>query len=268
MKRTALAIAIGAISAGLSMGTWAQEPTDAENQTETQQPSPEQASPEQDNEMEVQVEEQPAEVLVEQEASDVTVEQEPPDVTIEQPEPEVTITQPEPNVEIKEAEPEVTVEDTGEPEVTIESSGEPEVTVEEESQDEPPEEQEQPPEEQEQMQQEAASSSSSALMSMQVSDLEGMTVTNQDGDDIGDISHISQHNQSGDLYAIMGVGGFLGLGQTEIAMGINEMEMQGEELVLTTNRTKDEIEQSSEDYNEDDYTQVDSDMTLSEASSQ
>lgn len=275
MKRTALAIAIGAISAGLSMGTWAQDPADAEKQetqTETQQPSSEQASSEQDNEMEVQVEEQPADVQVEQEAPDVTVEQEPPEVTIEQPEPEVTIEQPEPNVEIQEAEPEVTVEDTGEPEVTIESSGEPEVTVEdeEESQDQSPEEQDQPPEpeEQEQAQQEPTSSADSALMSMQVSDLEGMTVTNQDGEEIGDISHISQHNQSGDLYAIVGVGGFLGIGQTDIAMAIDEMEMQGEELVLTTNRTKDEIQESSEDYNEDDYTQVDSDMTLSEASSQ
>ncbi len=273
MKRTALAIAIGAISAGLSMGTWAQDPADAEKQetqTETQQPSSEQASSEQDNEMEVQVEEQPADVQVEQEAPDVTVEQEPPEVTIEQPEPEVTIEQPEPNVEIEEAEPEVTVEDTGEPEVTIESSGEPEVTVEEESQDQSPEEQDQPPEpeEQEQAQQEPTSSADSALMSMQVSDLEGMTVTNQDGEEIGDISHISQHNQSGDLYAIVGVGGFLGIGQTDIAMAIDEMEMQGEELVLTTNRTKDEIQESSEDYNEDDYTQVDSDMTLSEASSQ
>ncbi|MBS9402195.1 PRC-barrel domain-containing protein [Halomonas sp. TRM85114] len=273
MKRTALAIAIGAISAGISMGTWAQDPPDAEtqeNQTETQ-PASEQASSEQDNEMDVQVEEQPAEVQVEQEAPDITVEQEPPEVTIEQPEPEVTITQPEPNVEIQEAEPEVTVEDTGEPEVTIESSGEPEVTVEDQEQQEEQDqqqEQEQPPEEQEQAQQEESSGSSSALMSMQVSDLEGMTVNNQDGEEIGEVRQISQHNQSGDLYAIVGVGGFLGIGRSDIAMALDEMEMQGEELVLTTNRTQDEIEQSSEDYNEDDYTQVDSDTTLSEASSQ
>ncbi|HSP57838.1 MAG TPA: DUF6470 family protein [Halomonas sp.] len=263
MKRTALAIAIGAICAGLSMGTWAQDPPDAENETETQQPSSEQASPEQDNEMEVQVEEQPADIQVEQEAPDVTVEQEPPEVTIEQPEPEVTIEQPEPNVEIQQAEPEVTVEDSGEPEVTVESSGEPEVTVEDEE-----ESQDQSTEEQEQTQQESAASSSSALMSMQVSDLEGMTVINQDGEEIGEVSQISQHNQSGDLYAIVGVGGFLGIGRTEIAMTVDEMEMQGEELVLTTHRTQDEIKESSEDYNEDDYTQVDSDVTLSEASSQ
>ncbi|SFU94519.1 PRC-barrel domain-containing protein [Halomonas korlensis] len=272
MKRTALAIAIGAISAGLSMGTWAQDPPDAENQenqTQTQQPSSGQASPDQENDMEVQVEEQPADVQVDQEAPDVTVEQEPPEVTIEQPEPEVTIDQPEPNVEIQEAEPEVTVEDTGEPEVTVESSGEPEVTVEEESQDQQQQDQQQQDQQdQAQQQQETTSSSDSALMSMQVSDLEGMTVNNQDGEEIGEVSQISQHNQSGDLYVIVGVGGFLGIGRTEIAMALDEMEMQGEDLVLKTNRTQDEIEQSSEDYNEDDYTQVDSDMTLSEASSQ
>jgi ribosomal 30S subunit maturation factor RimM len=157
MKRTALAISIGAICTGLAMGTWAQDPPDAEtqeNQMESQQPASEQ-----DNEMEV--------------------------------------TQSEPNEEIQKAEPEDTAEDSSETEVTIESSGESEVTVEEESKDE-----------QEETQQESTSSQSSALMSLRVSDLEGMNITNQDDEKIGKVGQISQHNQSGDLYAIVGVGGF------------------------------------------------------------
>jgi hypothetical protein len=209
MKRTVLAISIGAVCTGLSMGAWAQDSPDEEtqeNQTETQQ-----SASEQDTEM--------------------------------------------------EAEPEVTVKDSGEPEVTIESSGDSEMTAEEESQ-------EQPLDEQEPTQQESASSQSSALMSLRVSDLEGMTITNQDGEKIGEVSQISQQNQTGGLYAIVGVGGFLGIGSTDIALDITEIDMQEDELVLKTNRTKDEIEESSEEYDEENFTQVDSDMTLSEASSQ
>jgi len=128
-----------------------------------------------------------------------------------------------------------------------------------------PEEQSQPQDEQ-QMQEEP-SSADSAIMAMQVSDLEGMTVVNQDGEKIGEVGKISQHNQSGDLYAIVGVGGFLGIGQSGVALAIDEMEVQDDQLVLKTNRTEEEVKQASDDYNEDDYTQVDSDMTLSEASS-
>lgn len=213
MKRTALAIAIGAICTGLSMGAWAQDPPDAEG-------------------------------------SDNTITQQ------EDTQPQDQAEQPEPSSE----------QDNG-MEAQEEATTAPEGQDEEEDQPEEPVQEDQPQPQDEQQMQEASSSADSAIMAMQVSDLEGMTVVNQDGEEIGEVGQISQHNQSGDLYAIVGVGGFLGIGQSGVALAIDEMEVQDDQLVLKTNRTEDEIKQASDEYNEDDYTQVDSDMTLSEAAS-
>ncbi|QJQ96545.1 MULTISPECIES: PRC-barrel domain-containing protein [Halomonadaceae] len=106
------------------------------------------------------------------------------------------------------------------------------------------------------------------LMSKQVSDLEGMTVVNQDGEDIGNIQHIAQHNETGDLYAVVSVGGLWGIGATDIALSIDEMEVQDDQLVMSTTYGEDEIESSSDEYNEENYTELDGDMTLSEAHQQ
>lgn len=248
MKRTALAMAIGAISIGLSGAVLAQE--SSQNDTENaNQMTQEQNQRSGDETRDINVDQKPAQIEVEQES---------PDITVDQAQPEVTITQPEPEVTVEKAEPNVTVEQTGETEVTVEQADDAQVSV---NQDE---------KEQERQQADQADQNNqeNSLTSHQVSDLEGMTVINQEDEEIGDIQHIAKHNDSGELFAIVSVGGLWGIGATDIALPIKEMQLENDQLVVNTDYGSDEIEDSSNDYQEDEYSEVDSDMTLSEAQQQ
>lgn len=279
MKRTTLAIAISAICTGLSGGVLAQENNqndtdtadrmtqqqDASAQTQQQQPDASsmdaQDQANDDETMDVQVDEEPAEVKVQQESPDIQVEQSQPEVTVEQPEPEVTIEQPEPNVTVEEAEPNVTVEQGGEPDVNVEQADNAQVDVNNN-------EGEQEAQQGDQADRNNQNDQGNSLMSQQVSDLEGMRVINQQDEEVGDVQHIAQHNDSGDLYAIISVGGVWGFGETDIALPVDEMQFENDQLVMNTDYGSDQIEESSDAYNENNYTQVDSDMTVSEAQQQ
>lgn len=248
MKRTALAMAIGAISIGLSGAVLAQE--NSQNDTENaNQMTQEQNQRSGDETRDINVDQKPAQIEVEQES---------PDITVDQAQPEVTITQPEPEVTVEKAEPNVTVEQTGETEVTVEQADDAQVSV---NQDEKEQERQQPD-------QADQNNQENSLMSHQVSDLEGMTVINLEDEEIGDVQHIAKHDNSGELFAIVSVGGLWGIGATDIALSVNEMQLQNDQLVVSTDYGEDEIEDSSNDYQEDEYSEVDSDMTLSEAQQQ
>lgn len=254
MKRTALAIAIGAICAGLSGGVLAQE----EHQSDTDHNN--QMTQDQGNNDETR------DITVDQEPAEIDVEQESPDITVDQAQPEVTITQPEPDVTVEEAEPDVTVEQTGEPDVTVEQAEDAEVDI---NQDEDAQDQERQQRDQaEQDNQTDQNNQENSLMSHQVSDLEGMTVMNQEDEEIGDVQHIAKHDESGDLFAIVSVGGIWGFGATDIALPLNNMQFDNDQLVVNTSYGEDEIEDSSNDYQEDEYSEVDGNMTLSEAQQQ
>ena len=261
MKRTALAIAIGAVCAGLSAGVLAQEEnendTDRSKQTIQQKDTNAQGQGSNDETRDINVEQKPAEV---------EVEQEKPDITVEQSQPKVTIEQPEPNVTVEDAEPNVTVEQTGEPEVTVEQAEDAQVNVNEDEQER--QQNDQQSDQTDQNDQADQNDQSNSLMSRQVSDLEGMTVMNQEDEEIGGVQHIAKHDESGDLFAIVSVGGIWGFGATDIALPINDMQLENDQLVVNTNYGEDEIEASSNNYQEDEYSEVDGNMTLSEAQQQ
>ncbi|GAB2791888.1 hypothetical protein GCM10027040_17490 [Halomonas shantousis] len=147
----------------------------------------------------------------------------------------------------------MSVQQQGQPEVEIEKAGEAQVDV------------ERPDDQQQQNQQGQQQSGASSLMSMQASDLEGKAVVNQNGQEIGDIDRIAQHTQNNRLYGIVTVGGFWGIGGEEIALPLEEMQLENDQLVMQTNRGEDEIKQSADSYNESDYRELEGDQTLSEA---
>ncbi|WP_447553658.1 PRC-barrel domain-containing protein [Vreelandella sp. EE22] len=281
MKRTTLAIAIGAICAGMSGGLMAQDnnQNDTDNADRMTHQQDTQATTQQsgtandtqargdDDTMDVQVDQEPAEVQVEQESPDITVEQDQPEVTIEQPEPEVTIEQPEPDVTVERAEPNVTVEQNGQPDVQVEQADDAQVDV-NQNDDDREQSDNARNDQNDRNDQNGRNDANDTLMSQQVSDLEGTTVVNQDDEEIGDIQHIAKHNDSGELYAIISVGGIWGFGSTDIALPLNDMQYDNDRLVIDTTYGSDQIEESSDDYNEDNYTEVDGDMTLSEAHQQ
>ncbi|WP_447893918.1 PRC-barrel domain-containing protein [Vreelandella sp. GE22] len=102
------------------------------------------------------------------------------------------------------------------------------------------------------------------LMSLTISEVEGMTVVNQEGEEIGSVDNVVEHNDSGDLYAIVSIGGFWGFGATDVALALQEINVEDDQLVMQTTYGSDEIESATEEYNEDNYSQVDGDMQVGE----
>lgn len=68
------------------------------------------------------------------------------------------------------------------------------------------------------------------LADTEISDLEGMEVVDAEGRVIGEIDEIAMHN--GAPVAIVGVGGFIGLGEHDVALELSRLEHNGENFVL------------------------------------
>ncbi|MBE0462361.1 MAG: PRC-barrel domain-containing protein [Halomonadaceae bacterium] len=103
------------------------------------------------------------------------------------------------------------------------------------------------------------------LMSHQIRDLEGKSVVNQQDEEIGGILRIVEHKASGDLYAVISIGGVWGIGDDEVAMPLENIEMQDDQLVTNTTYGSDEIKASAEKYDKENYSQIDNNMTLDQA---
>lgn len=103
------------------------------------------------------------------------------------------------------------------------------------------------------------------LMSRQISDIEGMTVVNMQDEEIGGIDRIVEHKESGELYAVISIGGVWGIGADEVALPLDEIEMKDDQLVTNTTYGSEEIEATAEQYDEDNFSQIDNGMTVTQA---
>ena len=72
----------------------------------------------------------------------------------------------------------------------------------------------------------------------QIAELIGMNVISENGDDVGEVDNFVLMDD--ELKAVVGVGGFLGLGEHEVALSLSEMTYNGEALVIAF--TKEELE--------------------------
>lgn len=104
-----------------------------------------------------------------------------------------------------------------------------------------------------------------ALRDMQVSEIEGMTVVNQEDEEIGDVQSVVRDNDTGDLHVVITVGGLWGMGGSDITLPLAEMELQDDQLVTRQPYDEDELEESAQEYDEERYSEVDGDMTLGDA---
>ncbi len=66
----------------------------------------------------------------------------------------------------------------------------------------------------------------------QVAELVGMEVAGADGETVGEVDNFALMGQ--DVVAIVGIGGFLGLGEHKVALPLNDMTYDGERLVLSS----------------------------------
>lgn len=211
----------------------------------------------QDTAPQVDVNQPAPEVNVEQHDAQVDVHTGEPEVAIEQPEPQVEIEQPEPDVSIQQAEPEVTV-NTAEPEVNVHQE-EPEVTIEKSEPDI------NIVRESSEGEQKSSHQTSATLMQAELESLEGKSVVNSEGEEIGSVDKIVSRRDGSEVGFVVSAGGFLGIGDSEIFIPASEAHLEEDDIVYRTNRDAGELKDSAK-YQEDQYQPVSGQFrTLNEA---
>jgi hypothetical protein len=113
--------------------------------------------------------------------------------------------------------------------------------------------------------QKAAAAPSPGLMQKRVKDVVGMDVVNQGGTKIGKVSDLVANRQDSSLHAVVSVGGFLGIGDTEISMPLNQMAWSEDQLVAPTAATKKQLKTMPE-YNTAAYRKLDGNQLIADLS--
>jgi len=62
--------------------------------------------------------------------------------------------------------------------------------------------------------------------------LKGKEVQSESGKKIGDVSKLVRSNASQDIYAVVSAGGFLGVGDTEVAVPVKDLMLKGEDTIV------------------------------------
>ena len=104
---------------------------------------------------------------------------------------------------------------------------------------------------------------SNAFSGMVVGDLVGLTVVEADGDKIGDIDYVIKTDTG--YAAVVGVGGFLGLGEHTVAVPLEEISMAAENDLKLSSWTKAELEAQPE-VDESAIEGLEDDVSLDDAS--
>ncbi|QFS84705.1 hypothetical protein FIU97_18245 [Roseivivax sp. THAF40] len=78
-----------------------------------------------------------------------------------------------------------------------------------------------------------------SLEAMTVGEVIGLPVQSTDGDSIGEIDYLIEGDSG--LEAVIGIGGFLGLGEYTVALPLDTFDFNPDEQVLTLAATKDEL---------------------------
>ncbi|WP_411976361.1 PRC-barrel domain-containing protein [Sulfitobacter faviae] len=104
---------------------------------------------------------------------------------------------------------------------------------------------------------------SNAFSGMVVGDLVGLTVVEADGDSIGDVDYVIKTDDG--YAAVVGVGGFLGLGEHTVAVPLEEISMAAENDLKLSSWTKAELEAQPE-VDEGNIEGLEDDVRLDDAS--
>lgn len=221
------------------------------------------------------------EIVVKMPRPDVNVAMAQPQVQVNQPAPRVQVTQPEqqPQVQVQPAEPRVTVQQPGtQPNVQIQENttaptvhyerAEPKVVI-----NQPQGQPKVRVEKAEESQGEVASPAnrtqglapSAGRQSVAISQLKKMNLFDARGNQLGDVEHVLQA-QDGKRYIVVGVGGFLGIGEKHVLIPAENVVIRNNRLV-TEGLTNDQVKTRPVfDRNNRDFKEVDANSTLEVAS--
>jgi sporulation protein YlmC with PRC-barrel domain len=94
-----------------------------------------------------------------------------------------------------------------------------------------------------------------------VSDITAFPVVTADGETIGEIEALARHNDK--VVALVGVGGFLGIGEHDVALDLGELSFDGEKFIAV-GYTEEDLKAMPE-YDEDAIERIEGDVTLRSA---
>jgi len=226
---------------------------------------------------------------------EITVRMPKPDVNVAIAQPQVEVNQPKPRVEVvQSAQPEVQVEPT-QPKATVQQSAttQPNVTT-QEAQAQPQvhyeraepkvvinQPQGQPQIHVEQLEESARTGEKASQQanvpttggipagkeqvgkSIVVSQLLKLKVKNATGEELGTVERVVSNTADSKRYVIIGHGGFLGLGEKQVAVPIEDVSVKDGEVVLRRNITDDQIRaMPSWDRKNQNYRDVDANQTV------
>ena len=77
--------------------------------------------------------------------------------------------------------------------------------------------------------------------SISLNNYNGKEVITSTGDSVGTIDKLVTSNSDHAVYAVVGVGGFLGIGQRDAAIPLNQLHSQGDKWVLSSDVTVDTL---------------------------
>lgn len=102
----------------------------------------------------------------------------------------------------------------------------------------------------------------SDIQTWKVSDLVGKNVYNSQDEKVGDINDVVTSKSGSQAMAVIGVGGFLGIGEKQAAVPLEQLKVQGDKIIVA-GMTKESLKQQA-DYKKDDYTKADRDQMVSQ----
>ena len=222
----------------------------------------------------------------------VDLEQPEPVVRFVRPEPKITIEEGEPRIQIEEAEANVEVdaaaeadvnveqaeaqvevqqgesanvvmEEAPDPEVNVTGGGEAEVDIEQEQARVLLEEFNADAEGRTQEEDRARYQETVRrlpIFNLRVDQLVGRSVATEAGEDVGEIDFIGKRGDT--LVAIVGVGGFLGMGENEVAIPLDKLILRGNEMIVP-GVTEERLE-SMPEFNEAEVELLDPGVRLAE----
>ncbi|MGQ4879281.1 PRC-barrel domain-containing protein [Billgrantia sp. LNSP4103-1] len=104
-----------------------------------------------------------------------------------------------------------------------------------------------------------------SLRDRDVSEIEDMTVVNQNDEEIGDVQNVVKDDETGILHVVVTIGGLWGMGGSDVVLPLADMQLLDDQLVIQRDYGEEELEESAEEYDEERYSEVDDDVKLSDA---
>lgn len=107
----------------------------------------------------------------------------------------------------------------------------------------------------------SAGKADKGMARMTAAELGGKAVVNRNGEEIGEVERVVRRNEDGRHFAVISVGGFLGIGDRQVLVPLEELRAEGGRLHSTAASTEAELEDQTA-YQADMYQQVEGERTV------